>query len=805
MKDTNTKRMLINATHSDELRVAIIQGSRLIDLDIEHPGQDQITNNIYKGVITSIEPSLGAVFVNFGREKHGFLPLKEISREYFLTQNQESIHDADIHKLLKLGQELVVQVDKEERGTKGAALTTLISLAGSYLVLMPNNPRAGGISRRIEGEDRDLLRDTFNQLQIPPDMGLIVRTAGVGKSKDELEWDLSILLHYWEAVKQAAVAKAGPYLIHQESDVIIRAIRDHFRQDIVEVIVDDPTAFARAETYINQVRPNLASRLKQYSDQLPLFSHFQVEQQIESAYDREHRLPSGGSIVIDHTEALVSIDINSARATKGSNIEETAHNTNLEAAEEIARQLRIRDIGGLIVIDFIDMLASRNQRDVENRLREALKPDRARIQIGRISRFGLLEMSRQRLSTPLIKASQVACPRCSGRGTIRGVESLTLSIIHLLQEQAAKTDAQQIQVQLPVDVATYILNEKRHAINSIEQYSNSSILIIPNPHIHSPHYHLKVSRETFGREIASYKLVKIPKAETAADRRPAAAKAATQPAVKEFLTSSTPTRKKTPSGGLIKRLWDKMFSAESKPTAPARPKAEGRTPTTSAESQRRRKPITRQQKNKPASRSPQEQKRTRKQPTQTQTSKPTPQHGKSSAPPRKERTPALEAAYDTENIMPIHEAQPLSTPSPKREASRKATVPAEKKTTAPASSAKKTTEQPSKKPLPEKNNAEQTHSSTPSKKINQTDEFVKAVQKTTPTDQQQQTSDKAQTPGYKGFGHAGNKPLQQVKTNKAETPKPLDTLAPKPKIKSTDEQVTDEQVAVIDKDKSSND
>lgn len=376
------KRMLINATQPDEVRVAITDDSKLIDLDIEIPGQEQKKSNIYKGIITSIEPSLGAVFVNYGSERHGFLPLKEISREYFLQDIEGDFDSIDINRVLKLGQELVVQVDKEERGTKGAALTTFISLAGSFLVLMPNNPRAGGISRRIEGDERDQLRETINQLSLPEGMGLIVRTAGLGRPKEELEWDLKILLRYWEAVKQAAVAKPGPYLIHQESDVIIRAIRDYLRQDVEEILIDDEVAFENARHYINQVRPQFVERLKLYREHLPLFSRFQIEQQIENAHQREIRLPSGGSLIIDHSEALIAIDINSARATRGASIEETALSTNLEAAEEIARQLRIRDIGGLIVIDFIDMTPLRNQREVENCLRNALSQDELVSRLG---------------------------------------------------------------------------------------------------------------------------------------------------------------------------------------------------------------------------------------------------------------------------------------------------------------------------------------------------------------------------------------------------------------------------------------
>lgn len=568
------KRMLINATQPDELRVAITEDSILIDLDIEHPGHEQKKSNIYKGRITSIEPSLGAVFVDYGSERHGFLPLKEVSREYFIS-DVENLEDIDIRKVLKEGQELVVQIEKEERGTKGAALTTFISLAGSYLVLMPNNPRAGGISRRIEGEERDHLKETINKLNLPEGMGIIIRTAGVEKSVEELKWDLDVLLRYWEAIKQAAIAKPGPYLIHQESDVIIRAIRDYLRQDTEEIIIDEPSIFERAKNYLSQVRPDFTSRIKLYSDHLPLFSRFQIEQQIEEAYQSEVRLPSGGSIVIDLTEALVSVDINSARATKGGNIEETAHNTNLEAADEIARQLRIRDIGGLIVIDFIDMTSTKNQRDVENRLREALHFDRARIQVGRISRFGLLEMSRQRLRASLSRSTQITCPRCSGRGTIRGVESMSLSIIHLIQEHASRSQDAVIQVQLPVDTATYLLNEKRDTIKSIENHSTIEIVIVPNPHLVSPQYQIKEVKDEHGKGTPSYQLAKMPKVE-ATSKKASARKKVSEPAINQYLTSSVSTAPRKASKGMVKRLWEIMFGTEepSHKTHKAKPKTQ---------------------------------------------------------------------------------------------------------------------------------------------------------------------------------------------------------------------------------------
>lgn len=479
--------MLINATQSEELRVALVDGQKLYDLDIESPGHEQKKSNIYKAKITRIEPSLEAAFVDYGADRHGFLPMKEIGREYFpkgyTFQGRPSIKD-----VLHEGQEVIVQIDKEERGQKGAALTTFISLAGSYLVLMPNNPRAGGISRRIEGDERTDLKTSLSKLDLPKGMGLIVRTAGVGKAYEELEWDLSVLLHHWKAISDAAVSRKAPFLIHQETNLILRAIRDYLRRDIGEVLIDRPKTFESVKKHIEVVRPDFLSKIKLYTSDVPLFTHYQIETQIETAFQREVRLPSGGSIVIDPTEAMTSIDINSARATKGSDIEETAFNTNLEAAEEIARQLRLRDLGGLIVIDFIDMTPVRHQREVENRMRDSVHQDRARIQLGRISRFGLLEMSRQRLRPSIGETSQGVCPRCNGTGQIRGVESLALSILRLMEEEAIKENTQHVQAQVPVPVATYLLNEKRRSVMHIEKHHNVRVLIIPNPHMDTPQY-----------------------------------------------------------------------------------------------------------------------------------------------------------------------------------------------------------------------------------------------------------------------------------------------------------------------------
>ncbi|WP_104399311.1 ribonuclease E [Vibrio penaeicida] len=497
------KRMLINATQKEELRVALVDGQRLFDLDIESPGHESKKANIYKGRITRIEPSLEAAFVDYGAERHGFLPLKEIAKDYFpdgyTYQGRPSIKE-----VLQEGQEVIVQVEKEERGSKGAALTTFISLAGSYLVLMPNNPRAGGISRRIEGDERTQLKAALSTLELPQGMGLIVRTAGVGKSAEELEWDLNVLLNHWNAIKEASDANAAPFLIHQESNVIVRAIRDYLRRDIGEILIDSNTIYERAKQHIQLVRPDFISRVKKYDGEVPLFSHYQIESQIESAFQREVRLPSGGSIVIDPTEALTSIDINSARATKGGDIEETALNTNLEAADEIARQLRLRDLGGLVVIDFIDMTPVRHQREVENRLREAVRLDRARVQIGRISRFGLLEMSRQRLSPSLAEASHHICPRCTGTGVVRDNESLALSVLRLIEEEALKDNTSQVLAVVPVAIASYLLNEKRRSVNHIEKHQEVKITVVPNSDMETPHFEVIRIRDGEEQDLLSY-------------------------------------------------------------------------------------------------------------------------------------------------------------------------------------------------------------------------------------------------------------------------------------------------------------
>ncbi|BBR58429.1 MULTISPECIES: ribonuclease E [unclassified Klebsiella] len=504
------KRMLINATQQEELRVALVDGQRLYDLDIESPGHEQKKANIYKGKITRIEPSLEAAFVDYGAERHGFLPLKEIAREYF-PANYSSHGRPNIKDVLREGQEVIVQIDKEERGNKGAALTTFISLAGSYLVLMPNNPRAGGISRRIEGDDRTELKEALSSLELPDGMGLIVRTAGVGKSAEALQWDLSFRLKHWEAIQKAAESRPAPFLIHQESNVIVRAFRDYLRQDIGEILIDNPKVMEMARQHISALgRPDFSSKIKLYTGEIPLFSHYQIESQIESAFQREVRLPSGGSIVIDSTEALTAIDINSARATRGGDIEETAFNTNLEAADEIARQLRLRDLGGLIVIDFIDMTPVRHQRAVENRLREAVRQDRARIQISHISRFGLLEMSRQRLSPSLGESSHHVCPRCSGTGTVRDNESLSLSILRLIEEEALKENTKEVHAIVPVPIASYLLNEKRAAVSAIEsRLGGVRCIIVPNDQMETPHYSVLRVRKGEETTTLSYLLPKL--------------------------------------------------------------------------------------------------------------------------------------------------------------------------------------------------------------------------------------------------------------------------------------------------------
>ncbi|MDH5300037.1 MAG: ribonuclease E [Gammaproteobacteria bacterium] len=573
------KRMLFNATQPEELRVALVDGQRLYDLDIETTAREQKKSNIYKGKITRIEPSLDAAFVDYGAERHGFLPLKEIARSYFRNQPDRGARP-NIKEVLREGQEVVVQVDKEERGNKGAALTTFISLAGRYLVLMPNNPRAGGVSRRIEGDDRSEIREAMALLDIPENMGLIVRTAGVGKNAEELQWDLNYLLQLWKSIESASEEKSAPFLIYQESNIIIRAIRDYLRKDIAEILIDNPKVYQQALDFMTQVMPHNLSKVKLYKDDIPLFTRYQLESQIDSAFRREVSLPSGGALVIDHTEALVSIDINSARATRGGDIEETALNTNLEAADEIARQLRLRDLGGLIVIDFIDMTPARHQREVENRLKEALSLDRARVQVGRISRFGLLEMSRQRLRPSLGEFSQIACPRCNGHGTIRSVESLGLSILRLIEEDGMKDNTGKILAHLPVEVATFLLNEKRRQISAIEARQQIQVVIIPTPALDTPHYDLQRIRQSEinseENNTPSYLQVDIaePVEATAPAAKPRAERSSEEPAVKSLppitpKPANSASVKGKENGGIVRRLFSALFGgAEEKPTKP---------------------------------------------------------------------------------------------------------------------------------------------------------------------------------------------------------------------------------------------
>ncbi len=555
------KRMLFNATQPEELRVALVDGQKLYDLDIETTSRESKKANIYKGRITRIEPSLEAAFVDYGAERHGFLPLKEISRQYF-KEGADLSGKVNIKDVLAEDTEVVIQVNKEERGNKGAALTTFISLAGRYLVLMPNNPRAGGVSRRIEGDDRSEARDSLSLLEIPTDMGLILRTAGVGKSQEELQWDLDYLVNLWGAIETASKEREAPFLIYQESNLVVRAIRDYLRNDINEIIIDEKSIYEQARDFMQQVMPHNLNRIKYYEDAVPLFTRYQIETQIESAFHREVRLPSGGALVIDHTEALVSIDINSSRATKGGDIEETALMTNLEAADEIARQMRLRDIGGLIVIDFIDMTPARNQREVENRLREALKLDRARVQVGRISRFGLLEMSRQRLRPSLGESSQMICPRCNGQGTIRGVESLSLSILRVIEEEAMKENTARVLAQLPVDAATYLLNEKRTNISEIEQRHKTEIVLIPNLNLETPHYEvIRVRKSDMTSEMSkqtSYEMTA--EYETPPERAPTApAPAPETPAIKTVMPNAPSPVPTQETVGIFVKLWRALF------------------------------------------------------------------------------------------------------------------------------------------------------------------------------------------------------------------------------------------------------
>ena len=569
------KRMLFNATQSEELRVAIVDGQKLIDLDIESAGKEQRKSNIYKGAITRIEPSLEATFVDYGGERHGFLPFKEVARSYFQAAENIDPARARIQDVLREGQELIIQVDKDERGTKGAALTTYISLAGRYLVLMPNNPRGGGVSRRVEGEERNELRDIMAQLNLPQGMSIIGRTAGIGRSLEELQWDLNYLLQLWDAIETAAKKEKAPSLIYLESSLVVRAIRDYFHPEIGEILIDTEAIYDQARQFMSHVMPSNVNRIKLYKDDVPLFSRFQIEHQIETAFARKVLLPSGGAIIIDHTEALVSIDVNSARATRGIDIEQTALHTNIEAADEIARQLRLRDLGGLIVIDFIDMEIQRNQREVENRLREALRYDRARVQMGKISRFGLMELSRQRLQPSLGETSHMPCPRCHGTGHIRGTESTALHILRILQEEAMKENSAVIYAQVPVDVATFLLNEKRPEIHTIESRFRVNVVLIPNIHLETPNYNVSRLRQDEAAQAesaASYRMVEAPVVEAEAAVAGQEAKPVRQQAVVRGITLGQPApvmRSATPT--LIKKILD-WFKHDEREKEVERPK-----------------------------------------------------------------------------------------------------------------------------------------------------------------------------------------------------------------------------------------
>jgi len=570
------KRMLFNATHQEELRVAIVDGQKLIDLDIETAGREQRKGNIYKGIVTRVEPSLEACFVNYGEERHGFLPFKEIARAYF--KEGVDVRTARIQDVLREGQELIVQVEKEERGNKGAALTTFISLAGRYLVLMPNNPRGGGVSRRVEGEDRQELRETMEQLSVPTGMSIIARTAGIGRNVEELQWDLSYLLQLWTAIDGAARDNTGPILIYLESSLVIRAIRDYFSPDIGEILIDTDDIADQACAFMGVVMPDNVSRVKRYQDDVPLFSRFQIEHQIETAYARTVPLPSGGAVVIDHTEALVAVDVNSARSTKGSDIEETAVRTNLEAADEVARQLRLRDLGGLIVIDFIDMEDSKNQRAVEQRLREALHFDRARVQMGKISRFGLMELSRQRLRPALNEGSHITCPRCNGTGVIRDTESSALQVLRLIEEESMKENTAAVHAQVPVEVATFLLNEKRTDIAKMEARLKVNLILIPNKHLDTPHHTLERLRHDDPRlenAKASFELAEAPETNLAYSLQESEVKAKPEALVKGITPSQPAPVSSTPTtvdeAGNVTPLRPRRGAAAAAPAQPKQP------------------------------------------------------------------------------------------------------------------------------------------------------------------------------------------------------------------------------------------
>jgi ribonuclease E len=662
------KRMLFNATQAEELRVAIVDGQKLIDLDIESASKEQRKSNIYKAVITRVEPSLEACFVDYGTDRHGFLPFKEIAREYLRGDGDGA--RGRPQDQLKEGQELIVQVDKDERGNKGAALTTYISLAGRYLVLMPNNPRGGGVSRRIEGEDRNELRDTISQLDVPSGMSVIARTAGIGRSLEELQWDLNYLMQLWQAIDGAAKMQSGAFLIYQESSLVIRAIRDYFHPDIGELLIDTESIFEQAQQFMSHVMPATVNRVKLYKDDVPLFSRFQIEHQIETAYARQVPLPAGGAIVIDHTEALVSIDVNSARATKAGDIETTAFHTNLEAAEEIARQLRLRDLGGLIVIDFIDMESAKNQRDVENRLKDALKYDRARVQLGKISRFGLMELSRQRLRPALAESAYIPCPRCHGIGHIRGTESTALHILRILQEEAMKDNTAQVVAQVPVDVATFLLNEKRPEIHGIETRFKVNVLLVPNTYLETPNYKLQRLRHDDLNQSeplpASFDLVERPEEEDFVKQKKEEAREPRQEAAVKGITPAQPApmpieRLPAPEAPRHENWlttvmgWFKRQPSEEVPpvTAPQRKQAPREQREDSGRG-RRERPERRDGRG--------DERRDGKRDGQREAQQRAPQGGPQ--PPRREREPGRDGQREQQKQRPPREARPPREPRP---------------------------------------------------------------------------------------------------------------------------------------------
>lgn len=761
--------MLFNATQSEELRVALVDGQRLYDLDIETAIRETKKSNIYKGKITRVEASLEAAFVDYGSERHGFLPLKEISRMYF-KEGVEISGRVNIKDVVREGQEIVIQVAKEERGNKGAALTTFISLAGRYSVLMPNNPRAGGVSRRIEGDARSEARDALSALEIPADMGLIIRTAGIGKSVEELQWDLDYLMNLWSSIDSASKGRSAPFLIYQESSLITRTIRDYFRNDINEVIIDEPAIFEQARQFMEQVMPNNLHKVKLYDDPVPLFTRYQIETQIESAFQREVRLPSGGALVIDHTEALISIDINSARATKGGDIEETALNTNLEAADEVARQLRLRDLGGLVVIDFIDMTPAKNQREVENRMRDALKVDRARVQVGRISRFGLLEMSRQRLRSSLGESSQLVCPRCSGQGTIRGVESSALSILRIVEEESMKEKTARIVAQVPVDVAAFLLNEKRETLFDIEKRQDIKVLLIPNRDMETPHYKVQRIRDDETSDDlsqSSYNLI-----ETSLDATlenmvtPETRKVTKEEPVVKSVSPATPrpTATKPSQPNILVRIWQLLFgTGESKKTRPAK-KAQrrrnnnGRSQNRSNNQQRRprntqqRKPAE----NKPKQQPQQQQKKaaeTRNEPekkdTQQEGNQGQSRRGKRGGRRRGARNPNENTNQQTEQQKDKKAAAPAPQQKLNNDAAENKPAPAK----APVQQQKKQANPTTEKPVEAKTDAPVFHE-TPKPKVEKSEANKPAMT---------QIETKAPAAGVKPVTKPAPKPAEQQK------------------------------------------